>query len=107
MDFGAFVGIGAGKEGMVHVSEMAPYRVTKPADLVSVGDEVEVKVKEIDDLGRINLTMAGLPGNQELWDNKREKAQMQGNGRPSQNNRPQRDNNGRLNHNSRPPHRAK
>jgi polyribonucleotide nucleotidyltransferase len=107
MDFGAFVGIGAGKEGMVHVSEMAPYRVTKPADLVSVGDEVEVKVKEIDDLGRINLTMAGLPGNQELWDNKREKAQMQGNGRPPQNNRPQRDNNGRSNHNSRPPHRAK
>jgi len=105
MDFGAFVGIGAGKEGMVHVSEMAPYRVTKPADLLEVGDEVEVKVKEIDDLGRINLTMAGLTANQDIWDKGRDKAQMQGqNHQGSRNNRgPGNDRNNRGPNNNRPP----
>lgn len=110
LDFGAFVAIGAGKEGMVHVSEMAPYRITKPSDLVEVGDEVQVKVKEIDDLGRINLTMAGLPENQGLWDEKRESAQMQGGGgRPGSGKKPGNQNfnrNSRRNNNdSQPPRR--
>lgn len=59
MDFGAFVEVLPGQEGLVHVSEMAPFHVGSPSDAVSVGDEVSVKVKEIDDKGRINLTFIG------------------------------------------------
>lgn len=57
MDFGAFVEILPGKEGMVHVSELAPFRVGKVTDVVNVGDEVKVKVYEIDAMGRINLSV--------------------------------------------------
>lgn len=55
--FGAFVEILPGKEGLVHVSDMAEEFVKDPNDIVMVGDKVKVKVKEIDDLRRINLTM--------------------------------------------------
>lgn len=55
--FGAFVEILPGKDGLVHVSDMAEEFVKDPQDIVKVGDKVKVKVKEIDDLGRINLTM--------------------------------------------------
>ncbi len=68
LDFGAFVEILPGREGMVHVSELAPFHVDKPSDLLSVGDLVTVKVKEIDDMGRVNLTMVGLPENEPLWE---------------------------------------
>lgn len=78
LDFGAFVALNSNQDGMVHVSELAPYRVEKPSDFVSVGDEVMVKIKEIDDQGRINLTMKGLPENQILW--KDEKGKSTGNG---------------------------
>jgi polyribonucleotide nucleotidyltransferase len=57
MDFGAFVEVLPGQEGLVHVSEMAPWRVGKPSDLVKVGDIIPVKVYEIDELGRVNLSM--------------------------------------------------
>lgn len=59
MDFGAFVRIGPGKdaEGLVHVSEIAPFRIDKIAAAVSVGDKVRVMIKEIDDKGRINLSI--------------------------------------------------
>jgi polyribonucleotide nucleotidyltransferase len=67
LDFGAFVEILPGREGMVHVSELAPFRVEKPSDILQVGDIVNVQVKEIDDMGRINLTMIGLEENTELW----------------------------------------
>lgn len=67
LDFGAFVEIAPGRDGMVHVSEMAPYRVGRPSDFINVGDEVNVKVKEIDDQGRLNLTMKGLAENEALW----------------------------------------
>jgi len=63
MDFGAFVEILPKKEGLVHVSEMAPWRVEKVSDIVKVGDEVQVKVVEIDNLGRVNLSMKQAPGN--------------------------------------------
>ncbi len=63
MDFGAFVEIMPKKEGLVHVSEMAPYRVGKPSDIVKVGDRVKVKLFEIDDQGRVNLSMKQAPGN--------------------------------------------
>jgi polyribonucleotide nucleotidyltransferase len=56
MDFGAFVEILPGKDGLVHISELADYRVAKVEDEVKVGDEVMVKVVEIDRMGRINLS---------------------------------------------------
>ncbi|MBI2626260.1 MAG: polyribonucleotide nucleotidyltransferase [Candidatus Nealsonbacteria bacterium] len=57
LNFGAFVEILPGQEGMVHISQLAPYRVGKVEDIVKVGDIVPVKVIEIDDQGRINLSM--------------------------------------------------
>jgi len=56
MDFGAFVEILPGKEGLVHISELADYRVPSVEDIVKVGDEIMVKVINIDNLGRINLS---------------------------------------------------
>lgn len=56
MDFGAFVEILPGKDGMVHVSQLANYRVGAPSDIVKVGDTLKVQVQEIDEQGRINLT---------------------------------------------------
>lgn len=63
MDFGAFVEILPKQEGLVHISEIAPWRIAKVSDVVQVGDSVQVKVKEIDDLGRVNLSMKDAPGN--------------------------------------------
>jgi len=56
MTFGAFVEILPGKEGLVHISELADYRVDKVEDVVKVGDEVTVKVIEVDNVGRVNLS---------------------------------------------------
>jgi polyribonucleotide nucleotidyltransferase len=56
MNFGAFVEIMPGKEGLVHISQLADRRVAKVEDVVKVGDEIKVKVVEIDDQGRINLS---------------------------------------------------
>lgn len=56
MNFGAFVEIAPGKEGLVHISKLENHRVEKVEDVVSVGDEIVVKVTEIDDQGRINLS---------------------------------------------------
>ncbi|HET9097276.1 MAG TPA: polyribonucleotide nucleotidyltransferase, partial [Candidatus Baltobacteraceae bacterium] len=64
---GAFVKILPGKEGLVHISQLAPTRVDKVEDVVKVGDEVMVKVMEVDHQGRINLSrkavLAGASGN--------------------------------------------
>ncbi|QIQ21501.1 polyribonucleotide nucleotidyltransferase [Zophobihabitans entericus] len=57
VDFGAFVAISGGKEGLVHVSQIAEHRVEKVADYLTVGQEVPVKVLEIDRQGRIRLSM--------------------------------------------------
>jgi polyribonucleotide nucleotidyltransferase len=57
MDFGAFVEIMPGHEGLVHVSEMAEGRVERPSDVVSEGDRIKVKLVAIDDKGRLNLSM--------------------------------------------------
>ncbi|MBE3555086.1 MAG: polyribonucleotide nucleotidyltransferase [Thermicanus sp.] len=54
--FGAFVEVIPGKEGLVHISQLAPNRVNKVEDVVKVGDTVLVKVIEIDDQGRVNLS---------------------------------------------------
>lgn len=60
MKFGVFVEILPGKEGMIHVSQLATRRVEKPEDVVHEGDEIMVKVTEIDDKGRINLSRKAL-----------------------------------------------
>ena len=59
-DFGAFVNVLPGKDGLVHVSEISWARVGRPSDVLKIGDKVKVKVKEIDNLGRVNLTMKEL-----------------------------------------------
>ena len=62
MNFGAFVEILSGKEGLVHISNIAHERVNKVEDVLSIGDEILVKVTEIDKQGRINLSRkAALP----------------------------------------------
>ncbi len=55
MNFGAFVELLPGKDGLVHISKLADHRVEKVEDVVKIGDEIEVKVSEIDAQGRINL----------------------------------------------------
>lgn len=63
MDFGAFVEILPGQEGMIHISELENRRVDRVTDIVNIGDAVKVKVIEIDSMGRINLSRrALLPG---------------------------------------------
>jgi polyribonucleotide nucleotidyltransferase len=57
MDFGAFVKIGPNAEGLVHVSEIAPFRVERVETYIKEGDKVPVVVKEIDEKGRINLSI--------------------------------------------------
>lgn len=57
MNFGAFAEILPGQEGLIHISELADHRVEKVEDVVKVGDIVPVKVKNIDDQGRINLSL--------------------------------------------------
>ena len=58
--FGAFIDLGGGKEGLLHISKIAKERINKVEDVLKVGDEVTVKVYEIDDQGRINLTRKDL-----------------------------------------------
>jgi len=59
-DFGAFVNLLPGKDGLVHVSEISWERTNKPSDALKLNQEVKVKVKEIDNLGRINLSIRAL-----------------------------------------------
>lgn len=59
-DFGAFVNLIPGKDGLVHVSEISWERTNKPSDVLKLGQKVKVLVKEIDNLGRVNLTMKEL-----------------------------------------------
>ena len=70
--FGAFVDIGGGKEGLVHISKIAKEHIKNVADYVNVGDKVPVKVIEIDDQGRINLTMKDLVENNSEEETKNE-----------------------------------
>jgi len=62
MDFGVFVRIGPGKdaEGLVHVSEIAPFRINKASDALVVGEKVRVMIKEIDEKGRVNLSIKAI-----------------------------------------------
>jgi len=60
LNFGAMVEVLPGKEGLIHISELADYRVGKVEDIVKVGDEVTVKVIDVDSLGRINLSRRAM-----------------------------------------------
>jgi polyribonucleotide nucleotidyltransferase len=60
MDFGAFVEFAPGKDGLVHISKLAHHRVNKVEDVVKLGDKVKVKLVEVDDQGRYNLSMKAL-----------------------------------------------
>ena len=64
--FGAFIDLGAGKEGLLHISKISKERVNKVEDVMKVGDEVTVKVYEIDEQGRINLTRKDLYADDEI-----------------------------------------
>ncbi|HJN62738.1 MAG TPA: polyribonucleotide nucleotidyltransferase [Candidatus Paceibacterota bacterium] len=65
LDFGAFVRINPWAEGLVHVSEIAPFRINNVADFLKEGDKVPVVVKEVDDRGRVNLSIKAV--NPELF----------------------------------------
>jgi polyribonucleotide nucleotidyltransferase len=67
MDFGAFVKLNKNQDGLVHISELAPYRVNKTDDIVKIGDAVKVKVKEVDDNGKVKLSMKEVPENEKYW----------------------------------------
>jgi len=56
-DFGAFVDLGHRKEGLLHISELAPYRVNKVEDIVHQGEEIKVKVKKVEANGKISLSL--------------------------------------------------
>ena len=59
-NFGAFVDLGSGKEGLLHISKISSKRVEKVEDVLAIGDEITVKVTDIDSQGRINLSMKDL-----------------------------------------------
>ena len=89
MDFGAFVSIAPGKEGLVHISQLAHERVNKVTDVVRMGDKVEVKLIKIDDMGRLDFSRkallerpAGMP------EGSNENVGRSGNGRPDRGRRP-------------------
>lgn len=84
LDFGVFVQLNANQDGMVHVSELASYRIEKPSDLLTEGDIVTVRIREIDSQGRINLSMKNLKENEALW--KDEKGKSTNNGFKPHNN---------------------
>jgi transcriptional accessory protein Tex/SPT6 len=65
VNYGAFVDIGVGRDGLVHISEMSDGFVGKPSDVMSVGDEIEVRVVKVDQgKRRIELSLLGLPGDE-------------------------------------------
>lgn len=92
MDFGAFVRIGPGKdgEGLVHVSEVAPFRIAKISDAVAVGDKVRVMIKEIDEKGRVNLSIKMADPDFAVRKGLTPSAAPNGNGTRPGNNRPER-----------------
>ncbi len=57
MDFGAFIRIGNDAEGMVHISEITPFRLNKVSDALTIGEKVPVIIREVDERGRINLSI--------------------------------------------------
>ena len=60
VDFGAFVNFLGSRDGLVHISELAPQRVKQTSDVVKVGDQVKVKVLGVDDRGKVKLSMKAV-----------------------------------------------
>ena len=60
LDFGAFVKIGSNTEGLVHISEVAPFRIENISEVLTVGEKVPVVIKEIDEKNRINLSIKSI-----------------------------------------------
>lgn len=86
LDFGAFVKIGTNAEGMVHISEVAPFRIENIRTVLSEGEKVKVAVKEIDEKGRINLSIKAA--DPEFASRKGLKPSVQNNSHPRPNNQP-------------------
>ena len=62
LDFGAMVEVGPRQDGLIHISELAPWHVERVTDIVKLGEVVPVKVKNIDEQGRVNLSLKDVPG---------------------------------------------
>lgn len=62
LDFGAMVEIGPRQDGLLHISELAPWHVKKVTDIVNIGDVIPVRLKNIDEQGRLNLSLKDVPG---------------------------------------------
>ena len=119
-DFGAMVEVAPKQEGLVHISELAPWHVGRVEDVVNIGDKIPVMVRNIDEQGRLNLSLKSVPGRYSQEDIARAQAQRELGGPPSPS-RPFRDearprraprfdsrargrHQGRMDHGSRPPH---
>ena len=61
-DFGAMVEVAPRQEGLIHVSELAPWRVARVEDILSIGDRIPVMVRNVDEQGRLNLSLKSVPG---------------------------------------------
>ena len=61
-DFGAMVEVGPKQEGLVHISELAPWHVGQVEDIVRIGEQIPVMVRNIDEQGRLNLSLKNVPG---------------------------------------------
>ncbi len=82
MDFGAFVEIAPGKEGLVHISELDWNRVNRVEDVLNIGDEVDVKLIKIDDLGRLDFSRKALREKPDGWTEPPRRERPTGNGGP-------------------------
>ena len=60
MEFGAFVNYLGSRDGLVHISQIAPHRVAKVTDVINVGDTVKVKLIGVDDRGKVKLSMRAV-----------------------------------------------
>ncbi|MDP3727509.1 MAG: polyribonucleotide nucleotidyltransferase [bacterium] len=82
-NFGAMVEVGPKQEGLIHISELAPWRVAEVEDIVKVGDEIPVMVRDIDDQGRLNLSLKSVPGRYSAEDIEKAEAAGRTNPRPA------------------------
>lgn len=96
MDFGAFVEILPGREGLLHISKMKPFHVRKVEDVLNIGDSVKVRVEEIDNLGRINLTRQGLWSEEEMAEAEEGNGEEMSGERPPRERRERRDRGERM-----------
>lgn len=76
LDFGAMVEIGPRQDGLIHISELAPWHVERVTDIVNIGDIVPVKIRNIDEQGRVNLSLKDVPGRYSAEDMERAKADL-------------------------------